>query len=319
MGSILVTGAAGFVGSHVSELLLARGERVIGLDNFDPYYDPRFKRRNLAQVAARPNFAFVEADIRDSALVSNAIREHGADRVVHLAALAGVRASINRANDYVSVNVTGAVNVLDAARAANVKQTVFISTSSVYGATARIPFVEDDPAGQPLAPYPVSKRAAELMAYSYHNLFNQPIAVVRLFSVYGPRGRPDMMPYQVAYSIAKGKPIPLFNNGQMHRDWTYVGDIAAGIVGALDHAGGFDIYNLGRGEPVLMADFVNILEELIGKPAIIDDVPAPPSEPPITYADVSRARAAFGYNPGVSVAEGLEKFWAWFREQPELA
>ncbi len=318
MGSILVTGAAGFVGSHVSELLLARGERVIGLDNFDPYYDPRFKRRNLAQVSARPNFAFVEADIRDSALVSNAIREHGVDRVVHLAALAGVRASINRANDYVSVNVTGTVNVLDAARAADVKRTVFISTSSVYGATAHIPFVEDDPADQPLAPYPVSKRAAELMAYSYHNLFNQPIAVVRLFSVYGPRGRPDMMPYQVAFSIAKGKPIPLFNNGQMHRDWTYVGDIAAGIVGALDRAGGFGIYNLGRGEPVLMADFVNILEELIGKPAIINDVPAPPSEPPITYADVSRARAAFGYNPGVSVAEGLEKFWAWFREQPEL-
>lgn len=319
MSSVLVTGAAGFVGSHVSELLLSRGERVIGLDNFDPYYDPRFKRRNLAQVSARANFSFVEGDIRDAALVSTVIREQGVDRVAHLAALAGVRASINRANDYVSVNVTGTVNVLDAARAAGVRQTVLVSTSSVYGAAAPIPFVEDDPADQPLAPYPVSKRAAELMAYSYHNLFNQSIAVVRLFSVYGPRGRPDMMPYQIAYSIAKGQPIPLFNNGQMRRDWTYVSDIAAGIVGALEVPNGFGVYNLGRGEPVLMADFVHILEKLIGQPALINDLPAPPSEPLATFADVSRARTAFGYNPSVSVAEGLEKFWAWFREQPELA
>ncbi len=318
MGSIMVTGAAGFVGSHVAELLLARGERVIGLDNFDPYYDPRLKRRNLIPLSLHSNFTFIESDIREAASVSDLIREHGVDRIAHLAALAGVRASINRANDYVAVNVTGTINVLDAARAAGVKQTVFVSTSSVYGATAHTPFVEDDPAGQPLAPYPASKRAAELMAYSYHNLFNQPISVVRLFSVYGPRGRPDMMPYQVAYSIAQGKAITLFNNGQMHRDWTYVGDIAAGIVGALDHPNGFSIYNLGRGEPVLMADFVRLLEKLIGKPALINDVPAPPSEPLLTYADVSRARAAFGYNPGVPVAEGLEKFWAWFREQPEL-
>jgi UDP-glucuronate 4-epimerase len=313
MGAILVTGAAGFVGSHVAEALLARGEQVLGYDNLDPYYDPRIKQRNLAALLKQPGFSFLQADVRDAPALMDAVRANAVDRIVHLAALAGVRASINRANDYVAVNLGGAVNVLDAARTAEVRHTVIVSTSSVYGATARIPFVEDDPADQPLAPYPATKRAAEVMAYSYVNLFAMPIAVVRLFSVYGPRGRPDMMPYQIADGIAHGKPITLFNGGNMHRDWTYVSDISAGIVGALDTPKGFGLYNLGRGEPVLMADFVRLLEGLIGKPALIHDTPAPASEPPITFADISRARETFGYSPQVPVAEGLERFWMWFK------
>lgn len=318
-GAVLVTGAAGFIGSHVCEALLARGERVIGLDNFDPYYDPAFKRRNLAEFSHNPYLTFVEADVRDAASLRDAVTAREIDRIVHLAALAGVRASIDRAADYVAVNVTGTVNVLEAVRqhAGRVKHTVVVSTSSVYGSTDRIPFVEDDSADRPLAPYPASKRAAELMAHAYFNLFKLPIAIVRLFSVYGPRGRPDMMPYQIAQSLTRGEPITLFDNGQMHRDWTYVSDIVAGIVGALDHPRGFDVYNLGRGEPVLMADFVQILEELTGRSALVKNVPAPPSEPPRTYADVSRARAAFGYKPQVPVADGLAKFWEWFQEKDE--
>lgn len=314
MGAILVTGAAGFVGSHVCETLLARGELVVGFDNFDPYYDPRFKRRNVDELQKHRNFAMVEADVRDSAALKNVASARQIDRIVHLAALAGVRASVNRANDYVAVNVGGTVNVLDAARSTHAK-TVIISTSSVYGSSAPIPFVETDAADQPLAPYPASKRAAELMAHSYVNMFGLAVTAVRLFSVYGPRGRPDMMPYQIAKSIANGTPITLFNNGQMLRDWTYVSDIASGIVRALDKLGqpAMKVYNLGRGEPVLMADFVQILEELIGRNAVIKNETAPASEPPQTFADVRRARDELGYTAVVPVADGLAKFWEWFR------
>lgn len=313
MGAILVTGAAGFIGSHVSEMLLKRGERVVGYDNLDPYYDPRFKKRNLNQLADHLNFTFIEADIREAEKLIHIIKNQEVDRVVHLAALAGVRASINRAADYTAVNIGGTVNVLEAARAINAINTVIASTSSVYGETSHIPFTEDDPADHPLAPYPASKRAAEIMAHSFHHLFQLNIAAVRFFSVYGPRGRPDMMPYQIADCITNGKPITLFNNGAMKRDWTYVEDIARGVIAALDHPDGYGLYNLGRGEPVLMSDFVQILEEMIGKEAIIKDVPAPASEPNVTYADITRARNAFGYEPQVSVVDGLQKFWEWFR------
>lgn len=316
MGSVLVTGAAGFVGSHVCEALLARGEQVVGLDNFDPYYDPRVKRRHIAALSKQPGFTGLEADVRDAGAVKNAVEQYRVDRVLHLAALAGVRASIDRAADYTAVNVIGTVNVLDAARSARAK-VVVISTSSVYGSAARIPFAEEDAADRPLAPYPASKRAAEIMAYSYYNLFDMPINVLRLFSVYGPRGRPDMMPFQIADGIVRGRAVTLFNHGQMHRDWTYISDITDGIIRALDGLrSGFNVYNLGRGEPVLMADFVRLLEGMIGRPAVIHDAPAPASEPPRTFADIRRARTDFGYRPTVSVAEGLAQFWEWFRQTP---
>jgi UDP-glucuronate 4-epimerase len=317
MGSILVTGAAGFVGSHLCEALVARGERVIGLDNFDPYYDPGIKRRNLSGLQDHPGFTLCEGDVRDAGLLKEITAAQTVDRIIHLAALANTRVSVNRAADYAAVNLGGTVNVLEAAREVGARQTVFISTSSVYGAADRIPFVEDDPADHPLTPYPATKRAAELMSYSYHNLFKLPITVVRLFNVYGPRGRPDMMPYQIARRLVQGQPIMLFNNGQMRRDWTYISDIVAGIIAALDHTTGFNVYNLGRGQPVLMIDFVRLLEALTGRQAVIDDEPSPPSDPPITFASVDKARQAFGYAPTVSVAEGLAKFWDWFKAQPE--
>ena len=312
MGAILVTGAAGFIGGHVVELLVARGEHVVGLDNFDPYYSPEIKRRTAARLTRHGNFALHEMDIRQAELVRGLVREQGVDRIIHLAALAGVRASIERAAEYHEVNVGGTIRLLDAAREAGVSQFVLASTSSVYGASTRVPFVESDAADRPLAPYPASKRAAELMAYAYNNLFGVSVTCVRLFTVYGPRVRPDMMLYLVADAALRGGQVTMFDGGEMRRDWTYVGDIAAGIIAALDRPSGFEIMNLGRGEPVILSDFVRRIEQLAGAPARIVRLPAPPSEPPITFADIGKARRLLGYEPRVSVAEGLELFWEWF-------
>ena len=317
MGAILVTGAAGFIGSHVSERLLQRGEHVIGYDNLDPYYDPRIKRRNVNALSDSLNFAFIEGDIRDAEKLNHVAKTQDVDRIIHLAALANVRVSVNRAADFTAVNLGGTVNVLETARAVNAAHVVIASTSSVYGETNRVPFTEDDPAIHPLAPYPATKRAAELMAHAFHNLFHLPITALRFFNVYGPRGRPDMTPYKWTQAILEGKPITLFNKGNMKRDWTYVEDTAKGVVAAFDHPNGFEIYNLGRGEPVLMSDFVQIIEEITGKSAIIQETDAPASDPSVTYADVTRARNAFGYNPQVSIADGMQKFWEWFRRKDE--
>lgn len=315
MGAILVTGAAGFVGGHVAELLLKRGERVLGLDNFDPYYSPEIKRRNAARLAFYPDFTLHEMDVRQAERVMGLARAQDVDRMVHLAALAGVRASVERAADYQAVNVGGTINLLDAARATGVKQFVLVSTSSVYGATAPIPFLENDAADRPLAPYPATKRAAELMAHAYHNLFGLSVTCVRLFTAYGPRVRPDMLLYLVAESTARGTEVTLFGDGDMRRDWTFVGDIADGIVAALDRPLGYEVINLGRGEPMLLADFVRATEQLAGRPARIVRRPAPPSEPSITFADIGKARRLLDYDPRVSVAEGLGLFWEWFEAE----
>lgn len=315
MGAVLVTGAAGFVGSHVCELLLGRGERVVGVDNFDPYYDPQIKRRTAAALAKQPDFRLRELDICDAPALTDVVRAEGIDRVVHLAALAGVRASIPRAAEYARVNLGGTVNVLEAARAVEARQVVFASTSSVYGATTRIPFVEDDVADRPLAPYPATKRAAELMAHAYHNLFGLNVSCVRLFTAYGPRVRPDMMLYLVAESAVRGSAVTMFGDGEMRRDWTFVGDIARGIVSALDRPLGYEVFNLGRGEPVLLADFVRLIEGLAGRPAHVVHRPAPPSEPPITFADIGKARRLLDYRPAVPIEAGLERFWEWFQNE----
>jgi UDP-glucuronate 4-epimerase len=312
VGRVLVTGAAGFIGGHLARRLMERGEQVVGLDNFDPYYSPDLKRRNVAQLAADPHFTFQELDIRQAEAVLRLAQEQEVDRIAHLAALAGVRASIERAADYQSVNVGGTISLLDAARAVGVKQFVLASTSSVYGSGTPAPFVESAAADEPLAPYPASKRGAELMAHAYHNLFGLHITCLRLFTAYGPRVRPDMMLYQVAESATRGKEVVMFGDGEMRRDWTYVADIVEGILAALDRPLGYQVLNLGRGEPVLLADFVRAVERLAGRPANLVHRPAPPSEPPLTYADISKARRLLGYDPKVSVDEGLALFWEWY-------
>lgn len=313
--NILVTGAAGFIGSHLAEALLRRGDQVVGLDNFNDYYDPARKRANLAAFGRHPRLTFYEADIRDAEHMQRIVAQHRPDVIAHLAALGGVRYSIGRAPLYTDVNLCGTVNLLEAARSAGVTHFVFASTSSVYGATGRIPFEESDACNQPLAPYPATKKAGEVMGYTYHNLHGLNFTALRFFSVYGPRGRPDMMPFMVINRVVTGQEIPLFDAGQMKRDWTYVDDVVAGVVAAIDRRLGYEIINLGRGEPVLMADFVEIIQRLVGKAAVLSTPPAPASEPKINFADISKARRMLDYHPQTMVDAGLAHMWDWYRRE----
>ncbi len=312
---ILVTGAAGFIGSHLAETLLGRGDEVIALDNFNDYYSPARKRANVAPFRDHARLIFYEADIRDADRMQQIVAAHQPDVIAHIAAMGNVRYSIGRASLYTDVNLRGTVNLLEAARCGDVSHFVFASTSSVYGKTDRIPFEESDPCNHPLAPYPATKKAGEVMGYTYHNLHRLNFTALRFFSVYGPRGRPDMMPFMVMHRTVNDQEILLFDAGQMKRDWTYIDDIVAGVIAAIDRPLGYEIINLGRGEPVLMADFVEIIERLVGKPAILSTPPAPPSEPKINFADISKARRLLDYDPRTAVADGLARMWDWYRRE----
>jgi UDP-glucuronate 4-epimerase len=316
--TMLVTGAAGFIGSHTTAALLARGDAVIGLDNLNDYYDPARKLQNLAEVRAgageaAARFSFMEGDIRDRPLLAEIFDRHRFDAIVHLAAMAGVRASVEDPWLYYDVNLTGTLNLLDEGLRHDRPNFVLASTSSAYGATKIVPFIETDPADRPLAPYPASKRSAELLGHSYHHLHGQDFTALRFFTVYGPRGRPDMMAYKVLDSIRLGREVPLYNGGQMHRDWTYVEDIVAGIVAAADRRLGYEVINLGRGEPVLLADFVKQIEELAGKKANLVSAPMMDADVAYTYADIQKARELLGYSPSVSVNDGVRRFHEWYR------
>src|SRR2546421_5710827 len=299
----LVSGAAGFVGSRLAKQLLGRGQRVIGIDNFNDYYPRVHKERHLADLRGQREFILIEADLRDAPRLKSIFAEHRPDAVAHLAAMAAVRYSVEHPLIYGEMNVQASMNLIDAARLNGNPRMVLASTGSVYGTDTPVPFVETAQAAQPLAPYPASKRAMELFAFAFHNLFKTPIAVLRFFNVYGPHGRPDMMPWQWTVSINKGEPIILFNGGKMKRDWTYVDDIVDGFVRALDKPLGYEILNLGCSNPVENLQFVKIIEQLVGKKAIVVDKPAPPSEPIVTYADVSKARRLIGYEPKVKAEE----------------
>lgn len=309
--TILVTGAAGFVGSRLAKVLLARGDRVVGLDNLNDYYPLVHKKRHLADLVTQPEFQFIEADLRDGGRMVQVFQEHRPDRVAHLAAMAAVRYSVEHPLIYGEVNVQGTMNLLDAARKIGKPHCVLASTGSVYGSTTPVPFVETAIADRPLAPYPASKRAMELFAHSYHHLFKLPIIILRFFNVYGPQGRPDMMPWEWTRQILNGEALTLYNGGHLKRDWTYVDDIVDGFVRALDADLGYEIMNLGCGNPVENLDFVQTLEKLLNREAKIIDTPTPPSEPLITYADVSKARRLLGYDPEVQMAEGLKRFIEW--------
>ena len=311
---ILVTGAAGFIGSHLCEKLLDRGDTVIALDNFNDYYDTTRKQENIHQLKKHPRCILCEVDICDASIINRIFAEHEPETVVHLAAYGAVRYSIGRARLYTDVNIGGSINLLEAAREIGVENFVFASTSSVYGNTENRPFVETDPCNQPLAPYPASKKAVELMGYTYHHLHGLNFTALRFFNVYGPRGRPDMMPFIVTDSIVNQREIILFDGGQMKRDWTYIDDIVDGVISALNKPLGYELINLGRGEPVLMTDFVKIIEGLVSQKAILSTPPAPLSEPKITFANIAKARCLLGYNPQTSLVAGLHKFWEWYQE-----
>lgn len=314
---VIVTGAAGFIGSHVAEKLARRGDEVIGLDNFNDYYDPARKRANERRLQVYPKFRMIEADIRDRQRIFDLFEGEKFEAVAHLAAMAGVRKAIEDPELYVQVDYNGTQNLMDAARAFRINNFVFASTSSVYGDTKQIPFVETDPCDRPLQPYAAAKRAAEILGFSYHHLFKLNFTVIRFFTVYGPHGRPDMMAYLVADSITKGKPVPLYEGGQMWRDWTFVDDITDGVIAAVDQPLGYEVLNLGRGEPVLLKDFVEVLEDLAGKNANLVATPKIAADVIRTYADISKARRLLGYNPQVSVTEGVRAFWNWYQSQAE--
>jgi UDP-glucuronate 4-epimerase len=314
--TILVTGAAGFIGSHTAQTLIERGDKVVGIDNLNDYYDPARKRANLKELAALPgadqSFTFVQGDIRDRALLEKLFTEHGFTAVAHLAAMAGVRVSVDDPWLYYDVNLTGTLNLLDAARTHGMPNFVLASTSSAYGNTKQVPFIETDPSDRPLAPYPASKRSAELLGHSYHHIHGSDFTALRFFTVYGPRGRPDMLAYKLLDAMRLGQPMPLYNGGQMHRDWTFVSDIVQGIVAATDRRLGYEIINIGRGEPVLLADFVRSIEALAGKTAPVKDEPMMRADVSYTYADITKARKLLGYDPKVSVEDGVKRFYEWY-------
>jgi UDP-glucuronate 4-epimerase len=313
MTNILVTGGAGFIGSRLAQVLLTAGESVVIVDNFNDYYDPAIKRRNIASLSG--DVVVIEGDIRDEMLVKRIFNDYSIRRVAHLAAMANVRASVNLGRLYTDVNVGATVSLIDEARKHDVEMFLFASTSSVYGNIAPVPFVETDNASHPLAPYPASKRAAELLTYSYHSLYGIDVNVVRFFNVYGPHGRPDMMPLIVIDSILNGTPINVFDGGTLKRDWTYIDDIIDGVTAALYRPMGYQVFNLGCGEPIDLMQFIRIYEDLIGKKAVLREVEAPPTEAHITYCNNQRARELLGFQPKTHIREGLARTWEWYQQR----
>jgi UDP-glucuronate 4-epimerase len=312
---ILVTGGAGFIGSHTVDALLARGDEVVCVDNFNDYYSPRRKRRNLASASNSSSFKSYESDIRDFEDMERVFTNERPEKVVHLAAMAGVRNSVKFPLLYEEVNVKGTLNLLELAARYRVGNLILASTSSVYGATEQIPFREDNMAIQPLAPYPATKRACELLAYVYYNLHRLRCTVLRFFTVYGPRGRPDMTPYLFTVALSQGQEITLYDDGRPQRDFTYIEDIVDGVLAAVDADLEYEIINLGNSKPVVMRDFVAIIEGLLGQKAKVDSPPLPPSEPPVTYADISKARRLLGYHPTTEIEKGMRSFIEWYRQE----
>ncbi|MDJ0948940.1 MAG: NAD-dependent epimerase/dehydratase family protein [Alphaproteobacteria bacterium] len=320
--TILVTGAAGFIGMHVSAALVDRGEHVVGFDNLNDYYDAGLKEARLAKLTALKGFTAYRGDIADSETIGKVIDNHpDIDRVVHLAAQAGVRYSLSHPEAYIQCNVVGHGVILEACRRiGSVKHLVYASSSSVYGGNTKLPFAVEDRVDQPVSLYAATKRAGELMSHTYSHLYAIPATGLRLFTVYGPWGRPDMSAYIFARKIFAGEPIPVFNHGKMKRDFTYVDDIAAGVVAALDHppaaqgAVPHRLYNLGnhRSEPLLR--YIELIEAAIGKKAKIDLQPMQPGDVKETYADIEASRRDFGFEPKMTIDEGIPRFVAWFRD-----
>jgi UDP-glucuronate 4-epimerase len=325
--TILVTGSAGFIGAHVTAALLARGDTVLGIDDLNAYYPPALKRARLAAlVGDHPRFRFAEADFADPVALANAVGDTRLDAVVHLGAQAGVRHSITHPRDYLHSNLAGHLEILELARAQQVRHLVYASSSSVYGDTSPLPFSTEHPADQPVSFYAATKRANEIMSESYAHLYRLPQTGLRFFTVYGPWGRPDMAYWSFTSRILKGETLPVFNGGAMKRDFTFITDIVAGVLAALDRPpaddgqpkpGGFRtphaLYNLGNDTPVELADFIAHIAAACGRDAILDPQPMQPGDVTATWADISAARRDLGYDPATALAVGIPAFVNWFR------
>lgn len=313
----LLTGGAGFIGSHLTRRLLERGDRVTVLDDFNDYYDPARKRANVVSFSERDDYRLVEGDIRDSELVDSLFADGGFDSVIHLAARAGVRPSLRQPILYEDVNCIGTLRLLEAARRHGPRTFVFGSSSSVYGINRKVPFAEDDRVDLPISPYATTKRAGELLCFNYHHLYDLKISCLRFFTVYGPAQRPEMAIHKFTDLLARGEAIPLYGDGGSRRDYTYVDDIVDGIEAALDLAPDFEIFNLGGAETTALADLVRWLAEELAVTPRIEYLPDQPGDVPITYADVSKAARMLGYSPKVPIRQGLERFVEWYRKGEE--
>ncbi|MBE9224412.1 NAD-dependent epimerase [Phormidium sp. LEGE 05292] len=331
MAKILVTGAAGFVGFFVAQKLLDRGDEVIGLDNINDYYDVNLKYGRLAQLEGRPNFTFYKLDLADREGMENLFAEHQFERVAHLAAQAGVRYSLKNPHAYVNSNLVGFINILEGCRQQNLKHLVFASSSSVYGANTKMPFSSHDNVDHPLSLYAATKKANELMAHTYSHLYNLPTTGLRFFTVYGPWGRPDMALFTFTKAIISGKPIDVFNYGKMRRDFTYVDDIAEGVVRTLDKIpesnpewsgehpdpstskAPYKIYNIGNNQPVELIRFIEVLEDCLGMKAEKNMLPLQPGDVLATYADVDDLANDVGFKPSTPIEVGIDNFVKWYR------
>jgi len=312
--TIIVTGAAGFIGSHASQHLLKRGYRVVAVDNFCDFYDRSWKELNLASIGGGEKFDVEEIDITNGQAIDHLVGVARPQAILHLAGMAGVRPSIEQPAYYARVNVEGTTQMLQAAVRHQVSRFVFASSSSVYGNELQIPFREDQPVSEPISPYAASKRAGELICYTYWHLYHLPVHCLRFFTVYGPRLRPDLAIHKFTRLITQGKPVPFYGDGNTARDYTYIDDICAGIVASVERCDRYRIYNLGNHKPVTLKEMVAALEKAIGKAAILDRKPMQPGDVEITCADVSRAAAELDYHPKVSLAQGLKNFVNWFNE-----
>ncbi|MGF7218590.1 nucleoside-diphosphate-sugar epimerase [Spirosoma lacussanchae] len=312
---LLVTGCAGFIGSHLTERLLGSGYRVIGVDNFDSFYERSVKERNLSTVLNHEAFTFIEADIRDRDWLTQL--GSGIDAVIHIAAKAGVRPSIEQPADYISTNIAGTNNLLDWMREQQVGKMVFASSSSVYGNNEKIPFSETDTVDEPISPYAFTKRSCELLTHNYHHLYGMGVVNLRFFTVYGERQRPDLAIHKFVRMIAADQPIPMFGQGDTSRDYTYVSDTVDGIVAALayldTHPRAYEIINLGNNSPVTLQTLVTTLYRLMNKPPQVQHLPKQPGDVERTYADVSRAAELLGYQPKITLEEGLSRFVTWYK------
>src|ERR1043166_8140709 len=310
----LVTGGAGFIGYHVCERLLAEGHAVWAFDDLNDFYDPAIKRANLRDLEALGRqFAFVRGDLTDRAALDTLLRGTRFDQVIHLAARAGVRPSLLEPALYQRVNVEGTVNLLEAARLTKVRKITIASSSSVYGVNAKVPFSEDDPIFSAISPYAASKLACEALGHVYHHVYGMDVVMLRFFTVYGPRQRPDLAIHKFAQLISAGKPIQVFGDGSAARDYTYVSDTVDGVIAVTQKEFGYQICNLGESQTVRLSYLVKLLEEALGKKAVVEHLPVQPGDVPVTYANIGKARSLLGYSPGIKIEQGIGLFVEWFR------
>ena len=318
---ILVTGGAGFIGSNLTRQLLLKNEKVICIDNFNDYYDVEFKEENVKEFLENKNYKLYRTDICNFKKLEKIFSENKIDAVIHLAARAGVRPSIEEPVLYNEVNVMGTVNLLELAKRYNVKNFVSASSSSVYGNNKKVPFSETDNVDFPISPYAATKKAGELACYTYHDLYDLNIACLRFFTVYGPCGRPDMAPYIFTKLISEGEKINMYGDGTTSRDYTYIDDIVSGIISVIDYVENnknvYEIFNLGNSNTVKLKEFISIVENLVGKKAIINKMPMQPGDVERTFADISKAKKLLGYDPKTKFEDGMAEFVQWYKENRE--